>query len=1004
MVVCAACGQENPDGFRFCGACGRPLGETPPGREVRKVVTVLFCDMAGYTATGARLDPEALRGVQSRYFDAARTALERHGASVEKFIGDAVMAVFGVPAVHEDDALRAARAAIELRDAVAGLGFEVRLGLNTGEVVAGEGDALVTGDAVNVAARLEQAAAPGQVLLGEATYRLVRDAVEAEPIGPVALRGKQADVDAFSLLGVESHAAAIRRRFGTPLVGRERELQLLRDAFARTVDERACHLVTIFGTAGIGKSRLAAELERAVAAEVETLHGRCLSYGEGITFWPLTEIFREAGAEAELARALGASAMEETFLAIRRFFEQRAAERPLLVVFDDIHWAEPTLLDLIDHVTDRGRDAPLLIVCLARPDLFDRRPGWGGGKRNSTSLFLEPLTAEESAAMIEHALSDPALSVEVAHRVAEAAGGNPLFVEQMLALVEERGPDGEIEVPLSIQALLAARLDALRPEERQVLERASVVGKEFRRDDVEALLPERLLQQAPEQVLALIRKDLVRPGAEEAEFRFRHDLIRATAYDALPKAVRAELHERFAGVVEERHGQRLPELQEIVGYHLEQAHRYRGELGSDDEILARRAAKHLAAAGRSASAHADAAAAANLLGRAARVLPHDSHQRIELLLDSAAALKERADLTQASEAVEDALAAARRAGDRRLELHAVVDREDLLVQTKPEGSVARVRSVTEEAIPFFEQVGDDAGLAKAWELAAELGWMSCRFGDAAVALERAVDHLDWEAHPRWKAQVASRLVQAWVVGPMPVAEALRRSEEAFGWARNDARTEAVLLFAVALGEAYRCNFGVARDICRRREDLYSELGLRYAVARNKNAWAKVESLAGDHEASERLFRESCDMFIEMGERAFLSTRAAELAEKPLYAQGKYDEAERFAELGRETGASDDIETQARWRGALAKVRARQGERDEAERLAREAVELVEPVDDAELAGDVLVDAAEVFRLADRPDEAERYARRGLAVFEAKGIAPSAAAARAMLEALHADLR
>ncbi len=629
-------------------------------------MTVLFCDMAGYTATGARMDPEALRGVQSRYFDTARTALERHGGRVEKFIGDAVVAVFGVSSVHEDDALRASRAAIELRDAA--LGLDVRLGLNTGEVVAGEGDALVTGDAVNVAARLEQAAAPGQVLLGEATYRLVRDGVEAEPIGPVAVRGKQADVEAFSLVSVAADAAAIARRFGTPLVGRANELKLLRDAFTRTVSERACHLVTIFGTAGIGKSRLAAELEREVASEADTLAGRCLSYGEGITFWPLTEMFREAGAEDALARALEASAIEETFLAVRRFFEQQAAVRPQVVVFDDIHWAEPTLLDLIDHVADWSRDAPLLILCLARPDLLDRRPEWGAGKSNATSFFLAPLSPQESEALIGQLLDDAARGAELPHQVAEAAAGNPLFVEQMLALTDERdGSGGDLEVPPSIQALLGARLDALPPEERAVLEGASVVGNEFRRSEVGALLSDQLPQvSAP--VLTLVRKDLIRPGADEEAFRFRHDLVRDAAYDALPKAVRAELHERFAHVVEERR-ERHSEAEEILGYHLECAYRYRSELGSRDEDLARRGAEHLAAAGHAARARGDAPAAANLLGRAARLLPADSIPRIDLLLDAAAALKDRGDLVPAERVLDEALAAAKRAGDRRLELH-----------------------------------------------------------------------------------------------------------------------------------------------------------------------------------------------------------------------------------------------------------------------------------------------------------------------------------------------
>src|SRR5438034_1107886 len=358
MVVCAQCGQENPEGFRFCGSCGAELGEAAsPSREVRKTVTVLFCDLAGYTRTGERLDPEALRRLQSRYFDGAREALERHGGTVEKFIGDAVMAVFGIPQLHEDDALRALRASVELREAVSALGLEARIGVNTGEVVSGSGEALVTGDAVNIAARLEQAAQPDEILLGERTFRLARDAVEVEPVEALELKGKAEAVPAYRLLGVVKGAPAFARKLDSPMVGRDEELTQLRQSLTRTVRERRCHLFTVLGPAGIGKSRLVAELATS-AREALVLSGPCLPYGEGITYWPLVDIFRSANAEAELAAALAAPTSEETFLAVRRFLESLARDRPLVVVFEDIHWAEPTLLDLIDHVADWSRDAP----------------------------------------------------------------------------------------------------------------------------------------------------------------------------------------------------------------------------------------------------------------------------------------------------------------------------------------------------------------------------------------------------------------------------------------------------------------------------------------------------------------------------------------------------------------------------------------------------------------------------------------------------------------------
>jgi class 3 adenylate cyclase len=355
---------------------------------VRKTVTVLFADVADSTALGEKLDPESFRRVMARYFDVARRCLERHGGTVEKFIGDAVMAVFGVPTMHEDDALRALRAAVELRDALASINVELehdygislllRTGVNTGDVVTGTEQRLVTGDAVNVAARLEQAAQSGEILIGEQTRLLARGAIEVESVERLALKGKANPLPAHRLLQVVEGASAFERRLDAPLVGRDDELAKLRAAFEAAVSERRCRLVTVLGPPGIGKSRLARELQAALAAEATVLFGRCLPYGEGITYWPLVEIFREAGAEEELAAALTVGAPEEISWSVRKAFEQRSQKRPLALVIDDIHWAEATLLDLIEHLADWTRDAPLLLLCLARPELLDERPGWGG--------------------------------------------------------------------------------------------------------------------------------------------------------------------------------------------------------------------------------------------------------------------------------------------------------------------------------------------------------------------------------------------------------------------------------------------------------------------------------------------------------------------------------------------------------------------------------------------------------------------------------------------------
>jgi class 3 adenylate cyclase len=442
MLTCSACGQENPARARFCNACGAALGGA--GGEVRKTVTVLFADVTGSTALGERLDPESFRRVMARYFDAARRAVERHGGTVEKFIGDAVMAVFGVPTVHEDDALRALRAAADLRDALAalneelerdyGTSLEVRVGVNTGEVVAGTAERLATGDAVNVAARLQQAAEPGEILVGEPTLVLARDAVEAELLPPVELKGKTEPITPYRLLRVIEGAVAAERRLDAPLVGRRDELQRVQAAFEDAVAERRCRLVTVFGPPGIGKSRLSREVALALVGDASVLTGRCLPYGEGITYWPLREIFSAMGADDELSAALGADIPDEVFWAVRKALEQRAREWPLALIVEDIHWAEPTLLDLIEHVHDWTRDAPVLVLCLSRPELRGERPGWAG-----EALTLEPLSEAESEELIEGLVGDAEVAEAVRSRISEVAEGNPLFVEQLLAMLAEGG-------------------------------------------------------------------------------------------------------------------------------------------------------------------------------------------------------------------------------------------------------------------------------------------------------------------------------------------------------------------------------------------------------------------------------------------------------------------------------------------------------------------------------------------------------------------------------------
>jgi class 3 adenylate cyclase len=499
VTVCVSCGHESSGAARFCEACGAALGGG--SAERRKVVSVLFCDVVGSTVLGETTDPEALRALLARYFDRMSGVVERHGGSVEKFVGDAVMAVFGVPSVHEDDALRACRAAVEMRKAFAGLGIEGRIGVSTGEVVTGTAERLATGDALNVAARLQQAAAPGEVLIAATTRVLVGVAVDVEPVEPLLLKGKSEPVAAFRLLEAR---AAPERRHDTVFVGREPELALVGEAWARALADRRCELVTVLADAGVGKSRLAAEALASIDSRV--VRGRCLPYGVGITYWPVVEVVKQLNAlpsDPAAAAAIGSlldeseagTSAEEIAWAFRRLLEEQA---PLVVLFDDIHWGEETFLDLVEHLALLSSGAPLLIVCLARPELLDSRPAW------PMTVRLAPLNSEDAASLIGANVAEG-----LRKRIAAAAGGNPLFIGEMLAMAAEAG--NEVAVPPTLKALLAARLDQLDPAERRALECGAVEGELFHRSSVQALAPKET--QITPRLAALVRRQLIQSDA-----------------------------------------------------------------------------------------------------------------------------------------------------------------------------------------------------------------------------------------------------------------------------------------------------------------------------------------------------------------------------------------------------------------------------------------------------------------------------------------------------------
>jgi class 3 adenylate cyclase/tetratricopeptide (TPR) repeat protein len=946
-------------------------------REQRKTVTVLFCDVTGSTALGESTDPEALRALLARYFERMKGIVESHGGTVEKFIGDAVMAVFGVPVAHEDDALRACRAAVEMRDALPEVGVQARIGVATGEVVTGTDERLVTGDTVNVAARLEQVAQPGAILIGEETLRLTRDAVGVETVEPLVLKGKAEPVVAHRLVSV-SGEEGFARHLDAPMVGRERELDRLRDAFDQAVRDRSCQLFTILGAAGVGKSRLAHEFLSGLDAMI--VRGRCLPYGEGITYWPVVEVLkqlREPGTgdagEAELRGLLGdqpvVTSSEEIAWAVRKQLEEVASGQPLVCVFDDLHWAEETFLDLIEHVADLSRGAPMLLLCMARPELLDRRSGWAGGKLNATNVLLEPLAAGETELLIERLADlDPALRV----RIGEAAEGNPLFVEEMVALAQESGTD-DVSVPPTIQALLAARLDQLDPQERGVLERGSVEGRLFHRGAVQALAPEE--SQLQSRLTALVRKELVRPDKpqlpDEDAYRFRHLLIRDAAYDALPKSARAELHERFADWLE-AHGRGLVELDEVLGYHLERSVRYLMELdrfGENMAQLADRAGSRLLAAGeRAIKVRADMPAAANLLGRSSALLPPDDRERLRTQPLLAWALIEIGELAEAERVLDETVAAARAGGEEQFEARAQLLRLVLRLQTDPARTLNDARVEVEGMIATFQRLGDDEGLGQA---SFEYGRLQMWGGQAAAGMASLEEALLVAA--RCDDRRSRRSSLSWVCvlavfGPLPVGDAISRIEEVRRDADASSRVQAQALVSTGFLRALQGRFDDARSLAAEGRALLRELGLDLDWAAVSHLTGAIELLADKPKAAEAELRSAFDLLQQRGETAYLSTTAAYLAEA-MRRQQQIDEALQLVETCQALSAPDDLGSQVGWRTVHARIHATEGAYAEAERLARESVTLSEPTDSLHERAQTLLCLAEVLSVAGRTAEA-----------------------------------
>jgi class 3 adenylate cyclase/tetratricopeptide (TPR) repeat protein len=904
MVACRSCGFENPQRARFCLECGAPVTAPDQAANVRKVVTVLFCDMTGSTALGEAIDPEAVRGFMGRYFETARRAVEEHGGIVEKYIGDAVMAVFGIPQLHEDDALRAVRAATRIQADFATLrgglplnvsaSLDLRIGINTGEVVAGdpETQTLVTGDAVNSAARLEQAAPAGAVLIGDLTHRLVRGRIEATRVEPISAKGKADPMVAYR---VDSAEASSRIAAHSDLVGREAELDRLLAAVRESSETRSLQLVTVVGHAGVGKSRLLNELEARVRGAALVIGGRCLPYGDGVASWPVRGAFRELAnindgdttpvvvaklaalaAPDEAAHAIGdgvaylmgvagaAAGQDDAFWAFRKLLERLARDRPVIALFEDLHWADPIFLDLLEYVTDLAGGAALTLVASARPDLLESRPSWGGGRDSASLLRLEPLEETDVRALCRSQEGGEGLTERALEQIAESAEGNPLFVEEMVAAMRDDGTlravgDGwsmgneALTIPPTVRALIAARIDRLPVDTRIVAARAAVIGRVFETRALAQISPPHVAGSLTGHLLSLVRRDFVRPSRSDIgtgdAYVFRHVLIRDTAYEALSKQERAELHERLADWIERVSGEDLSQYQEVVAHHLEEGSRLCRSLGDHEQAatLARRAADHLADIGDRALAAGAVEHAGSVLRRAIG-LAEDPPPTT--LLNAGDALARAGD-PDGIEFIRKAVESATGTGDEVAAAlaTAVYAMYEIGMGT---GSVTDTLPRIEGAIEVLERVGDHAGLARAYGALSYAYWGIGRLTETRRAADLTVTHAraaGLEARARRSMAVLSGTLYD---GPTPIPEAIdlcHRMLEEIGESRN---ARYPLLESLAWLVSAEGRYEDARRYLEEGIAIADELGQSVDNLYHRLALAELEANAGRLDEAEVL--------------------------------------------------------------------------------------------------------------------------------------------------------
>ena len=928
----------------------------------RKLVTVLFVDLVDSTEHLAGRDPEVVRRQVTRFFDEVAHCIVTHGGTVEKFAGDAVMAAFGIPLAHEDDAERAVRAGLATLAKVRELDLQARIGIESGEVVSEDGhdSTFATGEPVNLAARLQQEAKPGEILVGPGTASLVQGRVELEPLSPIEIRGFVRPVARHRVVCAIELGRPLRS-LAAPLVGRDAELALLENTFARTIRDKRATLVTIYGDPGVGKSRLAREfvagLDRAVV-----LSGRCLPYGEGVTYWPLAEMvkasagitdddpldeaqrkIRECCEDEAVADLLGLAVgvleavegergQQEITWAARAWAEQLAAANPLVLVFEDVHWGEEPLLDLVEHLAAWVREQPLLLLCIARPELLDVRPAWGGGRARATALELEPLQPEESAELVEALTAELELPIDIAAVLAKTEG-NPLFVEETIRMLAERPRDGAERIPDTLQALIAARIDRLPGAERTLLQRAAAMGRIFMAGALAQLSPELDVSDALDGLLLrdlIVREPRATISGEQA-FKFRHVLIREVAYAGLSKMSRAELHRAFAGWLKERAGD---ELVEIRAFHLDQAARLLAELdGSAPHDLSEEAAEALTHAGRRALSREAFRSARKLLLRASELAP-----TLERRYFAGRAAWRLGDMTAVIVEMEDVAAVAASHGERRLQGRALTALAEAVLNQRADAVAAR--ELAEQAIEVLADEPPDIRFEAFRAATAVATWLSDgasfeRWAKLALEASREAGRKDQEA------AITMSLAQAYILRlELDEAEPLveRVAELAAESGSVVGRADALLVRGGF--DNWRGNEADAEVAYSAARDLYREIGNTAAEAGATMMIGRLAMVQGDLPRAEKLLADAVRTMKGLNDRSKLCEAQRSLAE--VYVQlGRLEEAERFALEARESVGPEDRVSISTTKASLAAVRAAQGRDDEAERLLREAVDELE---------------------------------------------------------------